>query len=224
VEYLPPNRVAGRSDLPAPHHQTRGSAPVRICGRLPRPSVRAFLSLVGIAHTKLQHLILCVMLALFSIHVAATTSSFAIYLPCEPVDRSITGTGGGDWSAIRLSESPLLSSADIVSYDFESHSMRLRSDALAKIPRPPCEGAPFVIVANGQRIYVGAFTTLISSMPCALPSIVVDRRLLATNQAQTTFIIERAFPDPSFGVGPDPRGDPRIRRALAALHKLRRSP
>ena len=170
---------------------------------------------------KSQYLILLVVVALSSVCGAQTTNTFGIYLPSEPVDRRITAYGKGNWSRIRLSESPLISAADIVSYDFADHSIRLHSEALAKIPRPPVEGTPFVVVADGQRIYLGVFTTCSSSMSFAVPSIMVDRRVLATNQAPDILLIERAYPQPSFGVGPDPRSDQRIKTALAALHKLK---
>jgi hypothetical protein len=137
------------------------------------------------------------------------------------VDKRIIAHGKGDWSRIRLSESPLISAADIVSYDFADHSIRLRSETLAKIPRPPVAGTPFVVVADGQRIYLGVFTTGISSMSFAVPNIMVDRRVLVTNQAPDILVIERAYPRPSFGVGPDPRVDQRIKTALVALHKLK---
>ena len=165
--------------------------------------------------------ILLVVVALCSGCRAETTNSFGIYLPSDPVDRGITAHGKGDWSQIRLSEPPLISAADIVSYDFADHSIRLRSETLAKIPRPPVAGTPFVVVADGQRIYLGVFTTCVSSMSFAVPSIMVDRRVLETNQAPDILVIERAYPQPSFGVGPDPRGDQRIKAALAALHKLK---
>lgn len=165
--------------------------------------------------------ILLLMVALCSGCRAETTNSFGIYLTSEPVDKRITASGRGDWSRIRLSESPLISAADIVSYDLWGHAIRLRSEALARIPRPSVEGTQFVVVANGQRIYLGVFTTCASSMSFAVPSIMVDRRVLVTNQAPDILVIERAYPQPSFGVGPDPRGDQRIKAALSALHKLK---
>ena len=166
-------------------------------------------------------LILLAAVALCAVCRAQKTNSFSIYLPSEPVDRRITAYGKGDWSRIRLAETPLISAADILSYDFADHSMRLRSEALARIPRPPVWGTPFVVVANGQPIYLGVFMTGDSSMSFAVPRIMTDRRVLVTNQAPDILVIERASPRPSFGVGPDPRGDQRIQTALAALHKLK---
>jgi len=84
-----------------------------------------------------------------------TTNLFGIYLTAEPVDRRVTAYGKGDWSRVRLSESPLVSANDIISYDLSEHSMRLRPEALAKIPKPPVAGTPFVVVAHGQRFTWG---------------------------------------------------------------------
>jgi hypothetical protein len=148
------------------------------------------------------------------------TNAFGIYLFAEPVDRRIAARGSGDWSRLRLSEPPLISAADIISYDFAVHAMKLRPEALARIPRPPVAGTPFALVANGERIYLGVFTTGLSSMTFAVPSIMVDRPMMVTNQPSDTLVIERAYPSPRFGVGPDPRGDERIRSALKTLHKL----
>jgi len=150
-----------------------------------------------------------------------TTNSFGIYLIAEPVDNRIIAYGKGEWSRLRLAEPPLISATDIVSYDFAEHAMRLRPEAIARIPRPPVEGTPFVVAANGERIYLGVFTTGSSSMSFAVPSITVDRQWLVTNQPPDTLVIERAYPSPRFGVGPDPRGDQRIRTALKALHRVK---
>jgi len=175
----------------------------------------------ALAHMSFQRFIILMLLAFTTICRAETTNSFGIYLTAEPVDRRITGYGKGDWSRIRLAESPLISAADIISYDFANHVIRLGPEALARIPQPPVEGTPFIVVVNGERIYLGAFTTGESSMTFGVPQIMVDRRSLVTNQPPDILVIERAYPSPSFGVGPDPRGDQRIKTALAALHKLK---
>jgi hypothetical protein len=78
---------------------------------------------------------------------------------------------------------------------------------------------PFVVVADGQRIYIGVFVTCSSSMSFAVPAIVVDRQKVVKDQPPDTLVIERAYPQASFGVGPDPRSDPRIKTALSALHQ-----
>lgn len=160
------------------------------------------------------------LLTLGTICQGATTNSFALHLIAEPVDRRIITNGKGDWSGLRLSASPLISGEDIVSYDLTRHMMRLRAETLSRIPRPPVEGMPFVVVVNGERIYLGAFTTCLSSMSVAVPSILVDRQMMVSDHPTNTLVIDRAYPSPSFGVGPDPRNDERVKSALAAMNKL----
>lgn len=151
---------------------------------------------------------------------ADPTNAFGIYLFAESVDPGIFTRAECDGSGIRLADSPVISAADIIRYDFVDHSMKLRAEALARLPRLTSPGTAFVVLAEGKRIYVGAFTTCASSIPISVPTIMVDRRALVTNQPPDVLVIERAYPQPSFGVGPDPRGDPRIKAALAALGKL----
>ncbi|MCC6354977.1 MAG: hypothetical protein IT577_13895, partial [Verrucomicrobiae bacterium] len=150
--------------------------------------------------------------------------AFGIFLFAEPVDPGIFTRAECDGSGIRLADSPVISAADIIRYDFVDHSMKLRAEALARLPRLTSPGTAFVVLAEGKRIYVGAFTTCASSIPISVPTIMVDRRALVTNQPPDVLVIERAYPQPSFGVGPDPRGDPRIKAALAALGKLEGMP
>jgi hypothetical protein len=140
--------------------------------------------------------------------------AFAIYTLAESVDQRILARGTGDWSHVTLSPTPVISDADILNYDFATHTMRVTPEVLARLPRPPVSGRPFVVVADRERIYLGVFTTGLSSMSFALPSIMVDGRMIHTNQATDALVIDRAYPTAQFGAGPDPRGDPRIRRAL----------
>jgi hypothetical protein len=168
-----------------------------------------------------QRFILFAVVALGTVCRAETTNSFGIYLTTGTVDRRIIATGKGDWSAIRLSDSPLISADDIISYDFAEHSMKLRPEALARIPRPPVAGTPFVVVANGERVYLGVFTTAFSSIPSGVPSIMVDRRMFVKSQPSDTLIIEPPHPHPTSGIGPDLRGDLRIKTALTALDKMK---
>jgi hypothetical protein len=151
----------------------------------------------------------------------APSDVFAIYLLAEPVDPRITGYGRGDWSQLRLAASPLITGEDLISYDLSTHAMRLRREALARIPRPPVDGTPFVVVANGQRIYLGLFITILSSHSFAVPAIVTDAQMLTPKQPADTLVIARAYPTPSFGSGPDPRGDERIKAALTKLGKAK---
>jgi len=125
-----------------------------------------------------------------------------------------------DLAHVQLAPSPVISADDVINYDFSTHSMKLRLEALARIPNPPVHGLPFVVVADGQRIYVGAFWTDISSIPSHVPTITVNKSSFDKSEASAIQIVHRAYPTDAFGKGPDPRNDPRIKSALAALHKL----
>jgi hypothetical protein len=165
--------------------------------------------------------------------------SFAIYLIDHPEDYGTQGSriyGTRDVSEIALEAKPLISDADILSYDLRQHSMKLTKEAVARIPRTPSlHGLPFVVVANGDRIYLGVFNRNISSIGCGCPTILVDRNLvyffpykegqnsLPEAQPDNTLVIDRSYPQGLFAqfAAPDPRSDPRIVRALTQLHKLK---
>ena len=61
--------------------------------------------------------------------------ALAIYLVAEPVAGRIVGDGKGAWSHLRVSASPLVSAGDIVDYDWATHAITLRPEALARIPK-----------------------------------------------------------------------------------------
>ena len=148
-----------------------------------------------------------------------TADLFAIYLVAERVDPRNTAYAKGDWSRLRLSASPLIAGDDIISYDLSTHAMKLQREALARIPNPPVEGTPINVVAQGQRVYLGVFITITSSHSFAVPVIDAHPQALNPSHPADTLVIERAYPSKSFGVGPDPRGDERIKTALIALGK-----
>ncbi|HWQ91129.1 MAG TPA: hypothetical protein VN673_05620, partial [Clostridia bacterium] len=146
------------------------------------------------------------------------THSFGIYLVPGPVDGRLTVYAKGDWSMLPLLSEPIISDQDLVSYDWNSHTMRLKDGSPPRtLGLVPVDGIPFVVVANGEKIYFGAFVTTISSKSFAVPTITVHV------QESPSLTIDRAYPDPSFGVGGDPRGDNRIRKALETAGKLDRT-
>jgi hypothetical protein len=93
----------------------------------------------------------------------------------------------------------------------------VKTAAIQRLPAPSVEGAAFVVVVNGKRVYVGAFKSSLSSISSAVSSVVVDRVKLGVNPAQSVFTIERAYPAASFGAADDPRGDVRIKQVLENL-------
>ena len=142
--------------------------------------------------------------------------SFAIHLVDFTPEQPWSPATLGRLADLVLVKEPVISGADILSYDFATHSFLVRRSALSRLPAPSVWHKPFVLVADGQRIYLGAFGTMLSSYSSCVPTILVDFRNF-TNE----LTINRAYPAPSFGTGTDPRSDERVRVALAGLHKLK---
>jgi hypothetical protein len=143
-------------------------------------------------------------------------NTFAIYLFAAPVDTRTFAKDDLLWNRLALSSAPVISAADVISYDFSTHAMRLRSEAIKRLPKPPVSGIPFVVVVNGERIYLGAFYMSYSSITCARPVIVVDKIELDRGN---TVIIDRAYPA-STASGKDWRSDERVKDVLSKLRKL----
>jgi hypothetical protein len=145
-------------------------------------------------------------------------STFAIHLIAGPVDARDFAQRG-QWKNLPLAGMPIISEADILAYDFSKHAIRLKLEALRRLPRPPVAGTPFVVVVNGERIYPGAFYTSVSSISCELPVIVVDRVAQSQAADADVLLIERAYP-PTIAFGKDLRSDIRVRDVLSKLKKL----
>jgi len=84
---------------------------------------------------------------------------------------------------------------------------------------PSIPGTPFVAVADGERIYLGAFTSSFSSIPLSVPCITVPS--LDTTRPANSVRIDLGYPGPFLKTNIDPRSDERIRKALAALGKVK---
>jgi hypothetical protein len=144
------------------------------------------------------------------------THSFGIHLVSFTPTQPWSAAALGDLATLRLDKEPVISDADILTYDFANHKLLVKRSALSRMPAPPVWHQPFVVVADGRRIYLGAFGTLLSSYSISVPTILVDFRDFTNELA-----IDLGYPAPGFAVGPDPRSDERIRKALAGLKKLK---
>jgi hypothetical protein len=123
-----------------------------------------------------------------------------------------TGTRLAD---LPLAKSPWITSADISSYDWETHEIILKTESAGLMgnfrDRFGGPDIPFVVVANGERIYMGQFPWLPSSFMGSGPSIYkVDGDQPGV----------RIGPPPISGV-PDPRTDERIKRCLTEAGLLK---
>ena len=159
---------------------------------------------------------------------AATTTnahSFSLFLPREDVFshtpevedriRAYLKSNPGD---IPLAKDPLISDKDIEAYDWKTHTLTVDPSVAQRLRPPSVWGTPFVVVADGEPVYVGAFYTLASSQSCPVPVILTVGNLRGANK----LVIDRSYasprPDPS---ATDPRMDLRVKNSLQALGKLK---
>ena len=161
------------------------------------------------------------------VHQAAAeptpTNLFGIFLFAESKDWRETA---GNWTRSALSPKPVISEADIAAYNFTNHTMTLRTQAVQRISKLRAHQLiePFVVVANGERIYRGAFVSPFCSHSVALPSITLWGEMQFTsytNLPPNSLVIERTYGAPFSKTDPDPRSDDRIKRALERSRSIR---
>jgi len=119
-----------------------------------------------------------------------------------------------------LEEQPILSDADLISYDRATHEMELTDAADRRIQHlfsTPVQvsGMPFVLCVGNKPIYAGAFWTPLSSL--SFDGVVIMQPF---GEDGHHLRIELGYPGPDFFLGEDPRADPRIMKALESTAKL----
>ncbi len=122
--------------------------------------------------------------------------------------------------AITTGGTNVLTDADLIEYRFAEHTLKIRGEAMARLPwqKVPVSGVPFHVVVDGERVYSGRFIPRESSLTYKEPTILLTGE---TNGPTGTLIISGpVHHEPRFQTGADPRIDVRITRALAALGKL----
>lgn len=129
---------------------------------------------------------------------------FAIYPTVGSID--VQSALGMNIDDIPLEDSPIITEKDITSYVWRDHIIHL-TDGKKTSERIQAATTgdrrllrPFVLVCSGERIYVGAFVSMLSSF---LPSCPVIRADMERVSLEIKQYAER-----------DLRNDPRIRKAL----------
>jgi RNA polymerase sigma factor (sigma-70 family) len=130
---------------------------------------------------------------------------------------------------IRSEDGKVLIAADqIRSYDWATHTLTLapkaREELAARLRKGErtalVAGVPFAVAVDGKTVYTGKFTTNLSSVTMPTPVVVVDAQELEPALGADRLRIQLGYPGPTFFKGDDPRGDPRVRKALEAGGKL----
>jgi hypothetical protein len=124
----------------------------------------------------------------------------------------------------------LVSADEIVAYDWPTHTLTLKRGVSQRLrgAKGRIAGSPFRVCVGGEPIYGGVFKSVISSDSSDAVVIVVDASLLeagdeppAPDQAEhETLRIGLGYPGEDSFTGDDPRGNGRVKAALAAAGKL----
>jgi hypothetical protein len=117
-----------------------------------------------------------------------------------------------------LAGEPLVDLGSIAWYGWDTHTLVWGSwhnttELRNRLPHVGVYGLPFVVFADGERIYLGGFYTMVSSLLLDMPTITIDDPGISDDR----LTIE---PRPSGLPGADLRSDPRIQTALREAAKL----
>jgi hypothetical protein len=139
---------------------------------------------------------------------------FAIYLTQEniPPDQMQAQ------SHVELAGSPIVGIDDIVSYNEQTHELKVTQSAYERIFQldVPTTGKTFFVCVDKSPVYWGAFWTPISSQ--SFDGVSIWKPYHSSEPYIVT--LELGYPAPSFYAGGDPRNKPEIIRALKKADKL----
>ncbi|MDH4164245.1 MAG: hypothetical protein OEW15_16400 [Nitrospirota bacterium] len=163
---------------------------------------------------RLSHriIILLFLLIVSRLGITATNPTFEIYLTENKTDNL--------HKAI-LNKKPIITAADIISYDWNKHEIVLTDAGKRKLPTVEdigVHGRSFIVVANGVRCYMGAFWTSLSSFDH--PDTVINIGPYWDNRPANIIRIERAYPSDKIAKGADKRNNRMIYEALSGLNKI----
>lgn len=145
------------------------------------------------------------------------TEGFAFYLPAHKI--ATADILRINLNNLELSDQPIISLDDIVTYSKDTHEMELTPAACERIRslEIPVRGLPFVACVDRQPIYGGAFWVGYSSL--SFNGIAID--VLYCDQSHP-IRIQLGYPESAeLFMGEDYRADRRILQSLAEADKLK---
>jgi hypothetical protein len=151
----------------------------------------------------------------------AQASSFGIYLVTAPA--GLQDAENMPLDKLELATKPVIGAEDLVSYDWDTHLLHLRPGVRAALRRQFNLHTAFVVLCDGKRIYLGAFSTIISSYMPGVPVSYVDDISVKDRGLPADAIQINPSPWRTARVAPDPRNDERLHKTLEALGKLGRT-
>lgn len=117
-------------------------------------------------------------------------------------------------NSLILADEPIITGEDLNYYKWSEHTLSLKSEANEKIRKMAKSqqtvfGVPFIVMAKNERIYLGAFWYVFSSVAPSFPTIEISGYVLK-NYDSNVLTIEKSWVEEQ----PDMRGDSRIYQAL----------
>lgn len=169
--------------------------------------------LSGFPSAKIVIFIVCVLLMAASCS-SAQHEGFAIYLTEGDIPPALMNT----LSPVELETLPIISMNDIITYNVQTHELKLTGNAFDRIALldVPVQGKSFVVCVDRKPIYSGAFWTPISSI--GYDGVTIWKPLYSQEQKVVT--LELGYPSSTFYGGEDPRNNPEVLRSIEGAGKL----
>jgi hypothetical protein len=121
-------------------------------------------------------------------------------------------------SHIDIAEQPVIGMNDIITYNAQTHEIKLTASAYEVISKleVPVRGKSFMVCVDRKPLYSGAFWTPISSI--SYDGVTIWKPLSPGEPHVIT--LELGYPSSSFYGGEDPRNNPEVLRSLEQSGKL----
>ena len=172
------------------------------------------ISLSGHLQTKLTVLITVVLTVIIGSCTTAKGEGFAIYLTKEDIPPAQMEA----LSHVDMAEQPIISIRDIITYNAQTHELKITAGAFERISRldVPVRGKSFMVCVDKILIYWGALWTPISSI--SFDGVTIWKP--PSSQEPRVITLELGYPSSSFYSGEDPRNDPEVLNSLKQAGKL----
>jgi hypothetical protein len=162
--------------------------------------------------------VIVVVMVVFTFLTGSCTATkgegFAVYLTGEDIPPARMEA----LSHVEIAETPVISIKDIITYNAQTHEIKLTGEAFERIYNleVPVQGRSFLVCVDKVPVYWGAFWTPISSM--SFDGVTIWKPL--SSQEPRVITLELGYPSSSFYIGEDPRDNPVVMESLEKAGKL----
>jgi hypothetical protein len=159
-------------------------------------------------------ILVCALFISISCTLNTKGEGFAIYL----TEDNIPPAQIEAMSHVELADQPVISMKDVITYNVQTHEIKLTTDAFERIHdlEVPVRGKAFVVCVDKNPIYLGAFWTPISSISFDGVTIWIPLGF----QEPNVITLELGYPSSTFYAGEDPRNNQEILNSLRETGKL----